>query len=84
MAYNRNAKRKVLTIMGTGCYGEKAQQERQETFDKVENFLKLLKVNFTSDYVDYQTMQFVLNIDDYEYMLILQCLRLSELYFEFE
>lgn len=84
MTYNRNAKRKVLTITGTGCYGEKAQQERQETFDKVKNFLELLKVDFTSDYVDYQTMQFVLNIDDYEYVLILQCLRLSDIYFEFE
>ena len=78
-------KNKTLKITAyANGWGERASNERQEIFDSVENFLKLLKVIFVSDYIDYQTKIFTFNIDDYEYMLILQCLRLSELHYEFD
>lgn len=60
------------------------EERTREDFEKVKNFFEMLKVDYTSELITSREKQFVFDCDDYVYMLILQVLRLSELYYEFE
>lgn len=60
------------------------EERTKEDFEKVKNFFEMLKVDYTSELITSREKQFVFGCDDYEYMLILQVLRLSDLNFDFE
>lgn len=72
-------KKRVLCVWNNWNY-----ERAEEDFARVKNFLEMLKIGFTSELITSGQKQYVFETDDYEYMLILQCLRLSELYYEFE
>ena len=72
-------RKRVLCVWNNWNY-----ERAKEDFAKVDNFLEMLKIGYTSEFITSGQKQFVFETDDYVYMLILQVLRLSELKYDFE